>query len=293
MQRHEKKKIDQQLWPSATIFLICRKEPKKTALNHWEKQNKTRQQKPHGCCPSATNSGVYEALFRRCRHGRKSKVFASRTIVCLFVVVVWVTCKHCPAAKWSGPRRCSCPCIAPQACGVAPRTHMWLDWGRLESPRFYPQSTPKETAVSRHTTCSPLDLGSWPLQPGSQLRPAGPTYFTRIVIKLSKSALYCHGVRLWHHGSTVTLARKTKYVLRNLRSGDWSPFKTYIIVLSTPQGVSLFAVSLQSKEPSDCGYTWALISCPRPANLPEHFPRWWNMTTYYVDITYIYIQPPG
>ena len=30
---------------------------------------------------------------------------------------------------------------------------------------------------------------------------------------------------------------------------QWSPFKAYIIVLGTPQGVSLFTVSLQFKEP--------------------------------------------
>ena len=30
---------------------------------------------------------------------------------------------------------------------------------------------------------------------------------------------------------------------------QWSPFKAYIIVLGTPQGVSLFTVSLQLKEP--------------------------------------------
>ena len=70
---------------------------------------------------------------------------------------------------------------------VAPRTH--VTGGRLENPLFYLQSTPKKTAVSRHTTCSPQDLGSWPLQPGYQLRPAGPTYFTYIGDQTSQK---CH-----------------------------------------------------------------------------------------------------
>ena len=43
---------------------------------------------------------------------------------------------------------------------VAPRTH--VTGGRLENPPFYLQSTPKETAVSRHTTCSPPDWGLGP-----------------------------------------------------------------------------------------------------------------------------------
>ena len=58
----------------------------------------------------------------------------------------------------------------------------------------------------------------------------------RQVIKLSKSATNltpCQYIELSE--SYVILTRKTKYVLRNLRSGGWSPFKTYIIVLGTPQ----------------------------------------------------------
>ena len=93
------------------------------------------------------------------------------------------------------------------------------------------------------------------------------------VIKLSKSATsLTPGQYIELSESYVTLARKTKYVLRNLRSGGWSPFKTCIIVLSTPQGVSLFAVSLHSKELSDCGYTWALISCPDMLIFLNAFP---------------------
>ena len=53
---------------------------------------------------------------------------------------------------------------------VAPRTH--VTGGRLENPPFYLQSTPKETAVSRHTTCSPPDWGlgpyNWALSWGRQ-----------------------------------------------------------------------------------------------------------------------------
>ena len=71
---------------------------------------------------------------------------------------------------------------------VARRTH--VTGGRLENPTFYLQSTPKETAVCRRTTCSPPDLGSWPLPPGSQLRPAGPIYFT------------CIGDQTWPVGPT-------------------------------------------------------------------------------------------
>ena len=47
---------------------------------------------------------------------------------------------------------------------VAPRTH--VTGGRLENPPFYPQSTPKETAVSRHTTCSPPGPGVLALTTG-------------------------------------------------------------------------------------------------------------------------------
>ena len=43
---------------------------------------------------------------------------------------------------------------------VAPRTH--VTGGRLENLPFYLQSTPKEMAVSRHTTCSPPDWGLGP-----------------------------------------------------------------------------------------------------------------------------------
>jgi len=156
---------------------------------------------------------------------------------CLFVVV-WVTCKQRPAAQWSGPRRCSCPC-APQACALLPG-HIWLkaDW---RTP-FHLQSTPKEAAVSRHTTCSPPD---WGLGPYNRALSWGWQ-----MIKLSKSAT---NLTPWQYIELselyVILTRKTKYVLRNLRSGGWSPFKTYIIVLGTLQGVSLFTVSLQFKEP--------------------------------------------
>ena len=70
------------------------------------------------------------------------------------------------------------------------------------------------------------------------------------MIKLSKSAT---NLTPWQYIELselyVILTRKTKYVLRNLRSWGWSPFKTYIIVLGTPHGVSLFTVSLQFKEP--------------------------------------------
>ena len=104
----------------------------------------------------------------------------------------------------------------------------------------------------------------------------------------------------WQHGCVseftlseayITLRRKTKTVLpppttQKGGGGCQSTLKTCIIVLSTSQGVCLFMVSLQSKEPLTAiplsfygvpaiqratdGYTWALMSSPRPASLPNH-----------------------
>ena len=131
-------------------------------------------------------------------------------------------------------------------------------------------------------------LGSWPLPPGSQLRPAGPTYFTCIGDQTRPAGptyFTCIGDQIWPAGLTyftcigdqtfqkcsypdtmavyhteftlseayITLIRKQKlftpHPKRKEAEGGQSTLKTCIIVLSTPQGVRIFTVSLQSKEP--------------------------------------------
>ena len=189
--------------------------------------------------PVCDQHSVYEALSRRCRHGRKSQVFASWTVVCL--LLLFGSCA-------SNARQPSGPVPGAAAVRVHHRPvalfpgHISVTGGRLENPLFNLQSTPKETAVSRHTTCSPPDWGFGPYNRALS--------WGRQLIKLSKSAT---NLTPWQYielsESYVTLTRKTKYVLPNLRSGGWSPFKTYIIVLRTPQGISLLTVSLQFKEP--------------------------------------------
>ena len=151
MQRYkERKKTDQQLRPTVTKFLTCRK----TTLNCLEKT--TTATKTTWVLPICDQHGVYEALSRRCRHGRKSKVFASRTIVCCYCL------GHMQATSGSPVVRSQALQLSVCTTGlcVAPRTH--VTGGRLENPPFYLQSTPKETAVSRHTTCSPSDWGLGP-----------------------------------------------------------------------------------------------------------------------------------
>ena len=132
---------------------------KETTLNHLEKN--TTATKTTWVLPICDQHGVYEALSRRLQAWKKVHSFCEPDH-CLFVVV-WVMYNQCPAAQWSDPRRCSCPCAPPPpppGLCVAPRTH--VTEGRLENPPFYLQSTPKETAVSRHTTCSPPDWGLGP-----------------------------------------------------------------------------------------------------------------------------------
>ena len=51
----------------------------------------------------------------------------------------------------------------------------------------------------------PPDLGSWPLPPGSQLRPAGPTYFTCIGDQTRPAGptyFTCIGDQIWPAGLT-------------------------------------------------------------------------------------------
>ena len=106
--------------------------------------------------PLCDQHGVYKALSRRCRHGRKSNVSASQTIVCCCCL------GHMQATSGSPVVRSQALQLSVCTTGlcVAPRTH--VTGGRLENPPFYLQSTPKETAVSRHTTCSPPDWGLGP-----------------------------------------------------------------------------------------------------------------------------------
>ena len=113
---------------------------------------------------------------------------------CLFVVVVWVIYKQCPAAQWSDPRRCSCPCAPPGLC-VAPRTH--VTEGRLENPpstcnqhqrrRQYlgiPDVLPR-TGVLALTTGLSVEAGRW-------------SNFPKVPLT-------------WHHGSTLNLVNRTSY----------------------------------------------------------------------------------
>ena len=207
---------------------------RKTTLNRLEKT--TTATKSTWVLPICDQHGVYEALSRRRRHGRKSKVLVSRTVVCLLL----------SGSHASNVRQPSGPVPGAAAVRVHHRpvrcSQDTCDWRQTGEHPFFLQSTPKETTVSRHTTCSPPD---WGLGPYNRALSWG-----RQVIKHSKSAT---NLTPWQYielsESYVILTRKTKYVLRNLRSGGWSPFKTYIIVLGTPQGVSLFTVSLQLKEP--------------------------------------------
>ena len=171
MQRHEERKQTNN-WPTAAIILIltCRKEPKKTTPNNWEKTTAT---KTTWVLPVCIQHGVYEALSWHCRCGKKVQSFCEPDN-CLFV---WVRCKQCPAAKWVQSQALPLS-VYTAGFSIAPRTR--VTGGRLENAPFYLQLTPKETAVSRQTTCSPPDPGSRPLPQGSQLRLAGPTYFTCI-----------------------------------------------------------------------------------------------------------------
>ena len=162
--------------------------------------------------PICDQHGVYEAISRRCRHGRKSKVFVSRTIVCLLLF----------GSHASNVRQPSGPVPGAAAVRVHHRpvrcSQDTCDWRQTGEPPFFLQSTPKETAVSRHTTYSPLD---WGLGPYNRALSWG-----RQVIKLSKSAT---NLTPWQYielsESYVILTRKTKYVLRNLRSGGLEPLQ--------------------------------------------------------------------
>ena len=147
------------------------------------RKNNTEQQKPHQwVLPVCDQHWCLRSTLSTLQAWKKVQSFCEPDN-CLFVCcLVWVTCKQCPVAKWvrSQVLQLSVHCTA-GLWRCSQDTCDWTEANSVESPRFYLQSTPKKTAVSRHTTCSPLDLGSsWPLQPGSQLRPAGPTYFTRI-----------------------------------------------------------------------------------------------------------------
>ena len=126
-------------------FFNLQKGTKENNTQPLSKNESTTATKTTWVLPVCDQHGVYEALSRRCRHGRKSKVFASRTIVCLLVVVVWVTCKQHPAAQWVRSQALQLSVCTTGLC-VAPRTH--VTGGRLENPPFYLQSTPKETDIT-------------------------------------------------------------------------------------------------------------------------------------------------
>ena len=54
------------------------------------------------------------------------------------------------------------------------------DWRQTGEPSLLPAiNTKRDGSISAYNMFFP-GLGSWPLQPGSQLRPAVPTYFTYI-----------------------------------------------------------------------------------------------------------------
>jgi len=84
VQRHEERKQTNNSGLQRQNKLTCRREPRKTTLNHLEKT--TTATKTTWVLPVCDQHSVYEALSRRCRHGRKCKVFASRTIVCLLLL---------------------------------------------------------------------------------------------------------------------------------------------------------------------------------------------------------------
>ena len=117
-------------------------------------------------------------------------------------VVVWVTCKQRPAAQWSGPRRCSCPC-APQACALLPG-HMWLeaDWRTFPSTcnqhqrrRQYLgiQHVLPRTGVLALTTGLPAEAGS--------------PYI--LYIYIDRWSNFPAVQLTWHHGSTLNLVNRT------------------------------------------------------------------------------------
>ena len=76
--------------------------------------------------------------------------------------------------------------------------------------------------------------------------------------------------------------------------GGWSPFKTYIIVLGTPQGVSLFTASLQFNEPLQLHLSTNIIPQTCESSWTPSLLIWCNMSTYYADnAVCLYIQPKG
>ena len=114
-------------------FLTCRKEPKKTTLNHLEKT--TTATKTTWVLPLCDQHGVYETLSRRCRNGRKSKVFASRTIVCLFVCCCCLGhVQATPESKWVRSQALQLSVCTTGFC-IAPRTR---DWRQTGEPSLLP-----------------------------------------------------------------------------------------------------------------------------------------------------------
>ena len=182
MQRHEERKQTNSTLAYSDKFLTCRKEPKKATPNNWEKTLMGAARLHPSWCISSTLSTlqaweenplahcILYALTRFDSRMHQRERLSFSLLDSFFF-------DQCPAARWVQSQALQLYVCTTGLC-IAPRTY--VTGGRLENRLFYLHSTPKEMAVARHTTCSPLDLGSWPLQPGSQLRLAGPTYFTCI-----------------------------------------------------------------------------------------------------------------
>ena len=130
----------------SNTFFNLQKGTKENNTQPLSKNESTTATKTTWVLPLCDQHGVYEALSRRCRHGRKSKVFASRTIVCLFVCCCCLG--HVQATSGSPVVRSQALQLSVCTTGlcVAPRTH--VTGGRLENPPFYLQSTPKETDIT-------------------------------------------------------------------------------------------------------------------------------------------------
>ena len=140
----------------------------------------------------------------RCRHGRlKSKVFASRTIVCLFVCLLFGSCATSNTRQPSGPvpGAAAAVRVRPQACALLPGhvTGGRLDWD-WESP-LLPAAAITEHQRRRQylgtdTTCSPPD---WGLGPYNQALSWGRwSNFPKMQVT-------------WHHGSTLNLVNRTSH----------------------------------------------------------------------------------
>ena len=179
VQCHEERKQTNNTLAYSDRFLTCRKNTKKITPNNWEKKHCLGAARLHpSWCIQSTLSTLQaweENPLAHCiLYALTHFDSRHREQLCFSVPDFWVSCKQCPAAKWVQSLALQLSACTP-GFFIAPRTQ--ATGGRLKNP---PSPTSTKTAVSRHTACSPPDLGSWPLPLSSQLRPAGSTYFTYI-----------------------------------------------------------------------------------------------------------------